>query len=128
MRCAIVAPQAVKIEAVAKVSTLQKLGVVARVAREQAGRSRRLKALKSALRSTARSCARVLHMLWLEVTGAVFLAMAAFGAIAFFREYLKYEAGHTTLSRVVIAICFTLTFAWFGFSSFWKTRGKSQRP
>jgi hypothetical protein len=41
---------------------------------------------------------------------------------------MKYTAGHTTTSRLAIAICFTLAFAWFGLSSFWKVRRNSQRP
>jgi hypothetical protein len=131
-RCVIVAPEAVKIEAVSKVSTLRKLGVVARVAGKQAGqwtgRNRTLRAVSSAVRTTTRSFSRAAHQLWLEVTGTVFLAMAAFGGTALVREYVKYTAGQTTASRVAIAICFTLAFAWFGLSSFWKARRKSQHP
>ena len=127
-RCVIVAPEAVKIEAVSKVSALRKLGVVARVAGQQAGRNRTIRAVMGAVRTTARSFGRALHQLWLEVTGTVFLAMAAFGGIAGVREYTKYAAGHATAGRVAIAICFTLTFAWFGLSSFWRVRRKSQRP
>src|ERR1035438_8462441 len=162
-RCVIVSPQAVKIEAVNKVSALRKLGMVARVAGQQAGRNRTFSAVMSGVRTTARSFGRVAHQLWLgvhgtvvlglaglrgvsgvrttarsfgraahhlwlEVTGTVFLAMAAFGGIAGFREYMKYSTGHTTASRVAIAVCFTLTFAWFGLRSFWKVRRKSQRP
>jgi hypothetical protein len=123
----IVAPPPVKIEAVSKVSFLRKLGVVARVTRDQAGRSRTLRAILGAVRTTAHSFAHVLHLLWLEVTGTFFLAMAFIGGVAFFREYSKYSAGHATAGRVAIAICFTLTFAWFGLSSFWKVRRKSQR-
>lgn len=123
----IVAPQPVKIEVVGKVSFLQKLGIVARVARDQAGRSRTLTAVMGAVRTTARSLAHVLDRLWLEVTGTVFLAMAFIGGIAFVREYAKYSAGHATAGRAAIAICFTLTFAWFGLSSFWRVRRKSQR-
>jgi hypothetical protein len=126
--CAIVAPEAVKIEAVNKLSALRKLRVVARVAGNQAGRSRTLSAMMGAVRTTARSFGRAMHQLWLEVTGTVFLAMAAFGGMAGVREYVKYTTGHATASRVVIAICFTLTFAWFGLSSFWRVRRKSQRP
>ncbi|HKH97542.1 MAG TPA: hypothetical protein VJ999_00420 [Candidatus Sulfotelmatobacter sp.] len=111
-----------------KVSTVQKLGVVARVARDQAGRSRTLSAVAGAVRTTVRSFARASHQLWLEVTGTVFLTMAAFGGLALVREYMKYEAGHTTAGRVAVAGCFTLTFAWFGLSSFWKVRRKSPRP
>jgi hypothetical protein len=113
---------------VSKVSALRKLGVVARVAGQQAGRNRMLSAVMSAVRTTARSFGHAMHQLWLEVTGSVFLAMAAFGGIAGVREYAKYTAGRATAGRVAIAICFTLTFAWFGLSSFWRVRRKSQRP
>lgn len=127
-RGVIVALEAVKIEAVSKVSTWQKLGVVARVAGQQARRSRTLNAIMSGVRTTVRSFSRALHQLWLEVTGTMFLVIAAFGAVALVREYTKYEAGHTTAGRVAIATCFTLAFAWFGLSSFWRTRRKSPRP
>jgi hypothetical protein len=123
--CVIVAPEAVKIEAVSKVSTFRKLGVVARVAGQRAGRNRTFNAVMTGVRTTARSFGRAAHQLWLEVTGAVFLAMAAFGGVAGVREYMKYAAGRATAGRVAIAVGFTLTFAWFGLSSFWRTRRKS---
>ena len=47
--CVIVAPQAVKIESVSKVSTWRKAGVVARVAGQQVQGSRTFNALMSAL-------------------------------------------------------------------------------
>jgi len=127
-RGVIVAPEAAKIEAVGKVPTWRKLGVVARVAGQQAGRSRTLNAIKGAVRATVRSFAHALHQLWLEVTGTLFLAIAAFGAIALVREYMRYEAGRATAGRVAIAVCFTLAFAWFGLTSFWRVKRKSQRP
>jgi hypothetical protein len=104
------------------------LGVVARVAGQQAGRSRTLKAVWSAVRAAVRSFAHTLHQLWLEVIGTVFLAMAAFGAVALIREYMKYEAGRTSAGRVATATAFTLMFAWFGLTSFWRARKKAQRP
>jgi len=125
---AIVAPRAVKIEAVSKVSVLRKAGIVARVARDQAGRNRTLNAVFSGVKTTLRSFGRALHQLWLEVIGTLFLAMALLGAIAFVREYMQYESKHTSTSRLAIAICFTLAFAWFGLSSFWRVRRKGQRP
>lgn len=128
MRGVIVALEAVKIEGVSKVSILRKLGVAARVAGELAGRNRTLSAVMGAVRTTARSFGRAAHHLWLEVTGTVFLAMALFGGAALVREYMKFAAGRTTGSRLAVAICFTLTFAWFGVSSFWRVRRKSQRP
>ena len=109
-----------------KVSTARKLGVVARVAGQQAGRSRVLRAAKQAAVATGKSLGRVLHQLWLEVTGVVFLIMCLSFAGAAFKEYGKYHAGQAGLGRVVVAICFTVTFAWFGVNSFWKVRKKSR--
>jgi hypothetical protein len=68
----------------------------------------------------------VLHQLWLEVTGLVFLVMSVSGAGAVAHEYAKYQAGNTGFGRVALAICFTVTFLWFGVSSFWKVRKKSK--
>jgi hypothetical protein len=74
----------------------------------------------------ARAFGRVLHQLWLEVTGVVFLIMAfSFGA-ATVKEYGKYHAGQVGIGRVTIAICFTVTFGWFGVSSFWRVRKKGK--
>jgi hypothetical protein len=109
---------------VSKVSIAQKLGVLARVAVQQARRSRTLNALMKASATTARAFGGAAHQLWLEVTGLVFLVMAAGGGITLHREYAKYEAGRAGSGRVVIAICFTVAFAWFGVSSFWKVKRK----
>ena len=125
-RCVIVAPEAVKIEAVNKVSALRKLGAVARVAGEQAGRNRVLSAVMSAVRTTGRSFGRAAHQLWLEVTGLVFLVMALSFAAAAVKEYGKYHAREVGSGRLAIAICCALTFAWFGLSSFWKARRRSR--
>jgi len=112
---------------VSKVSALRKLGAVARVAGQQAGRNRRLSAVMNGVRTTARSFGRAAHQLWLEVTGVVFLVMALSFAGASVKEYGKYHAGQASLGRVAVAICFTVTFAWFGLSSFWRVRRKGQR-
>lgn len=125
--CVIVAPKAVKIEAVRQISSLRKVGVALRLARDMASRSRRVNAVMSAVRATARSFGHILHLLWLEVIGTLFLAMAGIGGIALSREYAKYTAGHATAGRVAIAVIFTLTFAWFGLSSFWRVHRKSHR-
>jgi hypothetical protein len=124
--CVIVAPEAVKIEAVSKVSAVRKIGVVGRVAAQQVKRSRTVRAATHAATTTARAFGRVLHQLWLEVTGLVFLLMAASGGFAAAKEYAKYEAGRVGLGRVVVAVCFTVTFAWFGVSSFWRVRQKGR--
>ena len=110
-----------------KVSALRKLGVVARVAGQQAGRNRTFSALMGAVRTTGRSFGKVMHQLWLELTGVIFLIMALSFAGASVKEYGKYHAGQAGAGRVAVAVCFTLTFAWFGLSSFWRVRKKRQR-
>ena len=104
------------------VSTLRKFGVIARVASRQAGKTRMAGAIWRGLRVTASSFGRVLGILWLEVTGFVFLCLSGLGALALAREYTKYQAGQVGSARVILAVCFTVTFAWFGVSSFWRAR------
>jgi hypothetical protein len=118
-----------KIMAMSSVSTGQKLGIVARVAgrviSQRARRARSFGAIKHAARATASHFGRVLGQLWLEVTGFVFLFLAAIGILAFIREYAKYQSGHATSGRVILALCFTALFGWFGVSSFWRVWKKS---
>ena len=100
----------------------RKLQIFARIAGQHAGQNRTLKAVVQAGRITLRSFGRVLHQLWLEVTGFIFLVMAGIGAIALSREYNKYLAGKTGPGRAAIAACFCLIFGYFGLSSFWRVR------
>ena len=109
-----------------KVSTAQKIGVVARVAARQAGKNRIVRAVGSAVSTTARSAGSALHDLWLEAIGYIFLLMAASGGLAAAREYAKYAAGKAGFGRVGLAIGFATLFAWFGVSSFWRVRRKSR--
>jgi hypothetical protein len=113
---------------VSKVSTLRKIGAVAQVAGRQAGRNRTLKAVMSGVRTTGRSVGRAAHQLWLEVTGFFFLIVALWFATGTVKEYGKYHAGSAGFSRLAIAVCCTLTFGWFGLSSFWRARRRGQRP
>ena len=112
-----------------RVSTAQKLGIAARVAARMAGarasKSRLLGATWRVVRVTATHLGRVLGVLWLEVTGFVFLCLAGIGGFAFTREYARYQAGKIGSGRVILAVCVTLMFAWFGASSFWRSRRKS---
>ncbi|MGB9205180.1 MAG: hypothetical protein WCB94_14575, partial [Terriglobales bacterium] len=64
------------------------------IAVELLERSRMGSAVLAAIRATTHSFGRVLHQLWLEVTGFMFLAMAGIGAMAGMREYGKYQSGH----------------------------------
>jgi hypothetical protein len=107
-----------------KVSTARKLGIASRIAGQQVRRSRTFGAVIKAARASASHWGKALSQLWLEVTGFVFLALAGIGALAFVREYGKYHAGRGGSGRLVLAVCFTLLFGWFGVSSFWRVRTK----
>ncbi|MGO9403545.1 MAG: hypothetical protein ACLPVW_08755 [Terriglobales bacterium] len=89
--------------------------------------SRTGRAVLAGIRTTAQSFGRVLRQLWLEVTGFMFLAMAGIGAIAGMREYGRYQSGHAAgPGRLVLAVCFTVSFTWFGLSSFWRVRRRAK--
>jgi hypothetical protein len=77
--------------------------------------------------ATGRSMSKVLHHLWLEVIGALFLAMAAMGGVSAAHEFVEFRAGRTTIGHVAIAAGFTVTFAWFGMSSFMRVRRSSSK-
>jgi hypothetical protein len=62
----------------------------------------------------------------LEVMGVIFLIMALSFAGATVKEYGKYHAGQAGPGRVAVAIGFTVAFAWFGVSSFWRVRQKGK--
>jgi len=89
--------------------------------------SRMGRAAVAGVRASLHTFGRVLHQLWLEVTGFTFLVMAGVGGLAGVREYGKYESGHATgPGRLVLAICFTISFTWFGVSSFWRVKRKAK--
>jgi hypothetical protein len=98
------------------------------VAGQQAGRSRTFSAVMSGVRTAGRSFGRAAHQLWLEVTGVIFLILALSFAGATVKEYEKYHAAGGGGARLATAISFTVIFGWFGLSSFWRARRKSQRP
>lgn len=99
---------------------------MARVAGHQAGRNRTVKAAWNAVRGTTRSIRNVMHQLWLEVMGVIFLVMAMTFASGAVREYAKYHSGQAGPGRFWLAILFTVTFGWFGLSSFWRVRKKAK--
>jgi hypothetical protein len=107
--------------------TMVKVQRIFRIATNMMTRSRTGRAVLAGIRATALSFGRVLHQLWLEVTGFTFLAIAAIGVMAAIREYGKYQAGRATgPGRLVLAVCFTVSFAWFGLSSFWRVRRRAK--
>jgi len=108
--------------------TVRKIRKFLAAALKTVERSRTGRAFVTAIGATTYSVGRVLHQLWLEVTGFTFLAIAGIGAVAGVREYGKYEAGHASgPGRLLLAVCFTISFAWFGISSFWRVSRKKLR-
>lgn len=93
-----------------------------RVAGRRSGESRLVRALYRAGKVTVGSVGRVLHVLWLEVTGLLFLALAVIGGGAAVRGYHRYTAGAEGLTKPALAAVFALVFTYFGVSSFWRSR------
>jgi len=101
-------------------STARKLSILGRIVLDHAGRNRTAGALIQAAKTTALSIGHVLHQLWLQVTGFIFLGIAAIAGFAFGREYAQYRQGAMGPGRAILAGCVTVMFAWFGLTSFWR--------
>jgi hypothetical protein len=95
-----------------------------RVAGARTGENRWVRAIYKAGSVTLQSTARVLHVLWLEVTGLLFLVLAIVGAAAAIREHQRQLVGTGSAGKVVLAAGFAVLFGYFGVSSFWKSRRK----
>ena len=105
-------------------STARKLGIAARIAGQQVKRSRTYGAVLNGARATLSHFAGVLHQLWLEITGFVFLAFAGIGLVALIKEYSSYHAGTGNSSHMAMSAGFTVVFGWFGISSFRRARNR----
>jgi len=93
-----------------------------RVAGRKGGESRWVRAFYRAGRVTIGTVGRVLHVLWLEVTGLLFLVLAVVGGGAAVRQYHRYQSGAAGAGKAALAAAFAMVFAYFGVSSFWKSR------
>jgi hypothetical protein len=95
-----------------------------RVAGRKSGENRWVRAVYKAGSTTLRSIGHVLHALWLEVTGLLFVFLAVVGGGAAIRQYHRYQIGSSGVGKVMLASAFALIFAYFGVSSFWRSRKK----
>jgi len=68
-----------------------------------------------------------LRVLFLEVSGLMFLTFTAVIVSAFLREYRKFAVHQVGLERVVLAGVVGAMFLYFGLSSFWRARRKRSR-
>ena len=98
-----------------------------RVAGRKAGENRWARAFYRGGSSFLGSVGHVIHALWLEVTGFLFLVLAVVGVGAVVREYHRYTHRSSTQGRVGIAAAFALLFLYFGLESFARARSKSKR-
>jgi hypothetical protein len=106
------------------VSTLKKIALAARLVAGRVSRTRVGGAWLSGARVTAASFGRILHVLWLEVTGFIFLCLGMMGALAGVHEYHKSGMAPVNMNKVWMAGIFAGLFAYFGISSFWRARRK----
>jgi hypothetical protein len=63
-------------------------------------------------------------VLWLEVAGLLFLVLALVGGAAAIREYHRHLLGSGSAGKTALAAGFAVVFAYFGVSSFWRSRRK----
>jgi hypothetical protein len=97
-----------------------------RVAGRKTGENRWVRAFYRAGRVTAGHIGHVVHALWLEVTGFLFLVLAVIGGGATVREYHRHALRATSWGKVALAAAFTLLFLYFGVESFSRARRKSR--
>ena len=93
-----------------------------RVAGRKTGENRWVRAFYRAGTVTLRSFSRVLHILWLEITGLFFLVLAFVGAAAAVREFHRRALGTGSTGKMLLATGFALLFAYFGVNSFYRSR------
>jgi len=92
------------------------------VAGRKTGESRWVRAICKGASVTLRSTTRLLHILWLEVTGLFFFALAFVGAAAAVREHHRHMAGSGSVAKMLLASGFAVMFTYFGLSSFWRSK------
>jgi hypothetical protein len=98
-----------------------------RVAGRRSGQNRWLRALYRGSSVTLKNISRVLHVLWLEITGLLFIVLALVGGGAAVREYHRHAIGTASTGKMLLASAFALTFLYFGVSSFSRSRRKARR-
>jgi hypothetical protein len=77
-------------------------------------------AIFSGARATLASVSRAMHTLFLQTAGLFFFVFAVFGGAAAYREYRFWSAGQAAGGKLALASAFSVVFAWFALSSFWR--------
>jgi hypothetical protein len=99
-----------------------------RMLRGKPGRNAKIfRGAKSGLSGFLKPVSAALRVLFLEVSGFVFLCFSVAIVSAFLREYRKYQKHQAGLDRVILAGAISTMFFYFGVSSFWRARRKRSR-
>ncbi len=93
-----------------------------RVAGTKSGENRLVRAVYRAGSVTVQNTARILHILWLEVTGLFFLVLAFVCGAAAVREHHRQLAGAGSAGKTVLAWILAAMFAYFGVNSIWRSK------
>ena len=65
---------------------------------------------------------RPLRVLWNEVIGFVFLALAVWAIPSTVRAAREFDGEAESLFRIILAGLFSVIMIWFGVTSFWRAR------
>ena len=96
--------------------------------RGRPGRNQKLlRGVRAGVNGFAKPLRNVLRVLFLEVSGFLFLFISLSVVTAFVREYRKYSMHEVGLGRVVLAGVVGSMFLYFGVSSFWRARRKRSK-
>ncbi|MEO6119373.1 MAG: hypothetical protein ABIP12_01685 [Terriglobales bacterium] len=93
-----------------------------RIAGRAIRRNRLVNASLTAASRVLASLGRVGRALFLETMGLFFLLFALTGAAATYRSYRAYSTGDAGPERLILGVVFTVLFAYFSASSFWRAR------
>jgi hypothetical protein len=89
------------------------------------GRNQRIfRGLRSGWAVFFKTVLGTLHVLFLEVSGLIFLSFTVTIITAFIRECRKYSLHQVGMERVILAGAVSMMFLYFGLSSFWRARRK----
>ena len=103
-------------------------GTAFRKLRGEPGRNRRIfSGLRSGGAAFLKSVLATLHVLFLEVSGLVFLFFSIAIVGEFVREYKKYVTHQAGVHRVILAGAVGAMFMYFGMSSFWRARRRRSK-
>ena len=98
-------------------------GTAYRILRGTPERNKRLlRGVQSGVSGFAGPLRKVLHVLFLEVSGLVFLLISLGVVSAFLREYRKYAMHEVGVERLVVTAAIGAMFLYFAASSFWRAR------